>query len=293
MELSTSTNLCAFTATRQRLPVEFCIGTLARAGYRVLDMNFCIAMNPDSPLRGDGWEAYIRSIGNLAERLGVRFSQSHLPYYDVERLRGTPQAALMEELIRRSIIGTRMLGARWAVTHPFTLYDRAEDEAACRDANLAYYSRHLATARENGVGIALETDFDLPGQRIYCGRVTELIALCDAFRDPEHIGICYDFGHANLNADGLTHRQRLNLVGSRLQAVHVQDNHGAEDEHLLPFFGSIDWADAMAGLRDIGFDNDLTFEVQEFGRCLPRDMKHLTAELSIEVGRRLMAMAGR
>lgn len=290
MQLSTSTNICAFTATRRRLPVEFCIEECAKAGYKVLDMNFCIAMNPESPLRGDGWEDYIRSIGELAARLGVTFSQSHLPYYDVDKMRGTAQAEMMEELIRRSIIGTRMLGIRWTVTHPFTLYSQAKDENACREANLAYYRRHLITARENGVGIALETDFDLPDQKIYCSRVDELIRLCDAFGDPEHIGICYDFGHANLQTDGLTHREKLNLIGRRLQAVHVQDNHGNEDEHFLPFFGSIDWADAMAGLADIGYDNDLTFEVQEFGRTLPQDMKHLTVELSIAIGKRLMEM---
>ena len=52
MELSTSTNICAFQRGRDRLPVEFSIQTCAEAGYRVLDINFCMAMNPDSPLAG-------------------------------------------------------------------------------------------------------------------------------------------------------------------------------------------------------------------------------------------------
>ena len=184
MELSTSTNLCAFTAGRERLPVEFCIDTLADAGYRVLDMNFCVAMNPDSPMRGDQWERYVQAIGEQAARRGIRFTQSHLPYYDVDRCKGSEKAELMEELIRRSIIGTRMLGIRWAVTHPFTLWDQTYDPEACRSANLNYYVRHLQTAKENGVGIALETDFDLPERRIYCGHVSELIELCDAFGEP-------------------------------------------------------------------------------------------------------------
>jgi len=290
MELSTSTNICAFTATRERMPVEFCIERCAEAGYRVLDMNFCIAMNPVSPMRDDHWQDYIASISALAKRLGIRFSQSHLPYYDVDRIKDLPQAEIMEELIRRSIIGSRMLGVRWAVTHPFTVYSDAENEQANLDANLAYYTKHLKTARENGVGIALETDYDLPHQRIYCGRIDELARLCDAFNDPGYIGICYDFGHANLQSGNETHRQKLNRIGARLTAVHVQDNHGRADEHLLPFFGSIDWQNAMQGLHDIGYDNDFTFEVQEFGRCLPPDMKHLTVALSVEVGKRLISM---
>ena len=290
MLLSTSTNICAFTATRRRLPVEFCIEQCAKAGYKVLDFNFCIAMNPDSPLRGDNWRQYIDSVAELSARLGVRFSQSHLPYYDVDKKKGTEEARLMEELIRRSILGSRVLGVRWAVTHPFTVYAHAEDEKVNRSANLTYYAPHMELAQKNGVGIALETDFDLPHQKIYCSDIGELIRLCDAFDAPQTAGICYDFGHANLQKDKSTHREKLNRIGSRLKAVHVQDNHGTEDEHLLPFFGSIDWDDAMAGLRDIGYDYDLTFEVQEFGRCLPIDMKHLTVKLSRAVGQRLLDM---
>ena len=112
--------------------------------------------------------------------------------------------------------------------------------------------------------------------------------LCDAFGDPEHVGICYDFGHANLT--GGSHRQNLNAIGKRLKAVHVQDNHGQSDEHLLPFFGSIDWEQAMLGLAESGYTGDLTFEIQEYGRYLPRDMKHLAVEQSLAVGERLLTL---
>ena len=292
MEISTSTNICAFQRGRQRLPVEFSIETCAKAGYRVLDINFCMAMNPESPLRGPDWEAYVRSIGELARRYGITFNQSHLPYYDVCAQAGTPQAKVMEELIRRSILGTAMLGARWAVTHPFTVFAAGQDMAASRQANLRYYAPHVETARACGVGIALENDFEYyPGQfraRVYCASVYELIDLCDAFHDPEHVGICYDFGHANLT--GGFHRQNLNAIGKRLKAIHVQDNHGQSDEHLLPFYGSIDWEQAMRGLAESGYEGDLTFEIQEFGRYLPKDMKHLAVEQSLAVGERLIAL---
>ena len=287
MELSTSTNICAFQRGRQRLPVEFSMETCARAGYRVLDINFCMAMNPESPLRGADWESYVRSIGRLARSLGIRFNQSHLPYYDVCKYRDTETAALMEELIRRSIIGSAMLGARWAVTHPFSL--PGGDPSACLQANLRYFEPHVALAKQQGVGIALENDFDFPpGNRSYCARAEELTGLCDAFGDPDHVGVCYDFGHGNLA--GGSHRKNLNLIGKRLAAVHVQDNHGQADEHLLPFFGSIDWEDAMAGLAESGYRGDLTFEIQEFGRYLPRDMKYIAVEASIPVGKRLIAL---
>ena len=98
---------------------------------------------------------------------------------------------------------------------------------------------------------------------------------------------CYDFGHANLGGHDF-HRQNLNIIGSRLHAIHVQDNHGVADEHLMPFHGNIDWAEAMAGLADIGYDGDLTYEIQEFGRYLPNDQKHLVVEYSIKIGKVLV-----
>ena len=288
MQISTSTNICAFQRGRERLNVEFSIDECAKAGYRVLDMNFCIAMNPTSEMRGDDWQAYVRHIGEYAAARGIEFRQSHLPYYDV----GEGVQPVMEELIKRSIIGSKMLGVKWCVTHPFTVYPAGGDEKENLKANLDYYAPHVALAREMGVGIALENDFEYnrrqPRQRVYCASVHELCALTDAFRDPEHVGVCYDFGHANLV--GGFHRKNLHAIGQRLKAIHVQDNHGETDEHLLPLYGTTDWNECMTALKEIGWQGDLTFEVQEFGRYLPREMKHLAVEQSVEVGKYLISL---
>lgn len=289
MELSTSTNICAFGPGMTRYPVENSIRDCAEAGYRVLDINFCMAMNPDSPMRGDGWEDYVRSIGRLAGECGIRFSQSHLPYYDVGGEKDPGRIGTMETLITRSIRASAMLGARWAVTHPFT---PSEAGNAPLEKNLEYFYPKVRLAAEGGIGIALENDFgiaDNKGTPVYCADPGELCSLVDAFADAAHVGACYDFGHANLAAPG-RHRADLNLLGSRVKVLHVQDNHGERDEHLLPFFGSIDWRNAMAGLADIRFPGELTFEIQEFGRYLPPDMKKLVVRLSLEVGQRLREM---
>lgn len=289
MEISTSTNICAFQPGRERNPFDFCIETCARAGYRVLDINFCEAMNPRSRMRDDDWEDYVRHIAALGERFNVVFRQSHLPYYDVFAERDADKIRTMEELIRRSIIASAMLGVEWTVTHPGTVYGAGPDTTVSLERNLEYYAKHVATARANGIGIALENDFEYrsaPYQRIFCASPHELVELVDGFADPEHVGVCYDFGHGNL-AGGF-HRQNLNIIGPRLRAIHVQDNHGMADEHLMPFHGNIDWAEAMAGLADIGYRGDLTYEIQEFGRYLPNEHKHLVVEYSLQVGRVLV-----
>lgn len=291
MEISTSTNICAFQPGRERNPFDFCIAECAKAGYRVLDINLCEAMNPHSRMRDDDWESYVEDIARLGERWNVVFRQSHLPYYDIFAENDEEKVRTMEKLIRRSIIASGRLGVRWAVTHPGTVYSAGHDMRVSLERNLEYYSGHLKAARESGIGIALENDFEYrsaPYQRIFCANVHELVELVDAFNDPEHIGACYDFGHGNLC--GPFHRQNLNVIGHRLRAIHVQDNHGTSDEHLMPFHGNINWQEAMAGLADIGYDGDLTYEIQEFGRYFPNDQKHLVVEYSLKVGRVLVDM---
>ena len=270
--------------------MEFCIRQCAQGGYRTLDINFCEAMNPWSRMRQEDWQEYVRELGTLAASLGVSFHQSHLPYYDIFR---HPQPdETMELLIERSLTASAMLGVKWCVTHPGTVYTGGADLSVQIRSNVEYYSRHLNTARRLGVGICLENDFGhVPGKPdvpLFCGDIEELITLADAFSD-DALAICYDFGHANLCPDP-DHRGNLNRIGHRLKAVHVQDNHGRTDEHLMPFYGTIDWTQAMAGLADIGFPGPLTYEIQEHGRNLPNREKHRVVTESLEVGARLAAL---
>ena len=288
MRLSTSTNICAFTATRERLPVYFCIDTCAEAGYRALDINWCMAMNPDSPLARDGWERYVDGIGERAASRGIVFSQAHLPYYDLFSHAVSPEsAARTDALIGRCIEASRRLRVPWAVVHPGV----PRDLDAFARLNVARLTPHVERAARLNVGLALENvETPPPGapRDAPDASVSRLAALIDAFDEPL-VGACYDFGHAHLF--GGDHRGNLRRLGARVKALHVHDNHGAADEHLMPFFGNIDWQSAMAGLRDIGYQGDLTFEIQEFGRNLPKDLKHTVVEQSLAVGQRLLDYA--
>lgn len=291
MLLSTSTNLFAFTPTKERLPMKYCIEACAEAGYKVVDINFCECMNPRSRMRDDDWEKYVDELGELGAKLGLKYTQSHLPYYDLFNDKISDEhKELMEELIRRSIIASSTLGIRWTVTHPATYYPAGQDMSVSKRKNIEYYSKHVENAVKHNIGIALENDFEYksaPYQHIYCANIFEQTDLIDSFNDPEYVGACYDFGHANMT--GGFHRQNLNILGSRLKAVHVADNKGLADEHLLPFHGNIDWKDAMAGLADIDYQGELTYEIQEFGRYYPKEFKDIVGRLSVEVGNILIS----
>lgn len=72
------------------------------------------------------------------------------------------------------------------------------------------------------------------------------------------VGICLDYGHANLMTDI---GDAIETVSGHLWTTHVHDNHGKRDEHLVPYGGSIDWDAAMMATQKIGYDGMLMFEV--------------------------------
>ncbi|MCX7591882.1 MAG: sugar phosphate isomerase/epimerase, partial [Kiritimatiellae bacterium] len=87
-------------------------------------------------------------------------------------------------------------------------------------------------ARHLGVRIALEN-----------GRFDEIGVILAEY-SPLFIGLCYDSGHGNLIPDGL---DRLSEWAHRLISVHLHDNDGREDQHRLPFTGTVDW-ERLAGI---------------------------------------------
>lgn len=78
----------------------------------------------------------------------------------------------------------------------------------------------------------------------------------------DRLGFCYDSGHEQYkhpNADCLVR------YGDKLFAVHLDDNFGEDDTHLLPFDGNINWASVMDKLKKCRDIRYLTLEV-DFNR---------------------------
>lgn len=58
-----------------------------------------------------------------------------------------------------------------------------------------------------------------------------------------NLGFCYDSSHDAIASD--YRGQSLERWGSRLATTHFSDNHGINDDHLLPGYGNIDWQKIM------------------------------------------------
>lgn len=87
----------------------------------------------------------------------------------------------------------------------------------------------LPFAQRLGVRIAIENmendDFDM------------LTTMLNEY-DSNALGLCYDSGHGHIDGRGL---ENLERVKERLIAIHLHDNDGKDDQHKIPFTGTVDW----------------------------------------------------
>jgi sugar phosphate isomerase/epimerase len=91
-----------------------------------------------------------------------------------------------------------------------------------------------------------------------------LVAMLDDELDVNHPGICLDFGHAHLLGDV---GDAVETVAEHIIATHVHDNHGRDDEHLVPYRGSIDWDQALVTMQKIGYEGTYLMELAGTGEA--------------------------
>ena len=107
-----------------------------------------------------------------------------------------------------------------------------EKQLALRGAAIAQLEQHI---RGTGIVICLENLFSKPMLRSADG----ILELIEAAGNGPQLGVCLDIGHLHrVRSHGLcsdSSRDFIRKAGSRLKALHVHDNLGDTDDHLLPF----------------------------------------------------------
>ena len=86
--------------------------------------------------------------------------------------------------------------------------------------------------------------------------------------DSERFKLCYDTGHENC----FSKTDMLEKYGERLIALHLHDNLGSHDDHLIPGDGEIDWQDVARKIKNTGFCGSVTLECTNTGQELYKDM---------------------
>jgi sugar phosphate isomerase/epimerase len=109
------------------------------------------------------------------------------------------------------------------------------------------YTVLVSYARERGVKVAVE-NIDEP----YSFPILQTL-----FDHVNELTFCFDTGHAQKYQVWNHYIPRY--IG-RISALHIHDNHGEIDEHLIPGDGIIDFSDLCARLESAGYNGYLGVE---------------------------------
>jgi protein FrlC len=123
----------------------------------------------------------------------------------------------------------------------------------------------LEYAAEKGVALLIE-----PAHRFESNLI---LTVQDGLRmieemGSDQLGILLDTGHASVNGEDLA-QAVLSLRGVPLH-IHIDDNDGASDAHLVPGDGEIDFAPFVRALREIGYTGFVSAELS-FGYTVDPD----------------------
>lgn len=75
----------------------------------------------------------------------------------------------------------------------------------------------------------------------------------------DNVGVCFDTSHANIAGNLYS---ILEKYGDRIIAVHISDNKGLLDDHMLPFEGMIDWDNIMKHFAEKPYTGNFLLEVE-------------------------------
>ena len=271
---------------------------IRECGFEGVDYNIDNFLRPRKLLEGESYPFYEQSIEEILAyykpvkeaivRNQVEFSQMHAPFPLYVEGRDDINDYLIT-VVDKTCAVCQYLGCPALVVHPFT-HPVKETE---REINLQMYRKMMPSAKKYGVKLCLENMFTNYKGHIIEGACADVSEVCwyidtlNAEAGEEIFGYCLDIGHANLMGRNI--REFIKGLGSRLTILHIHDNMGNKDSHLIPYTqdnpGGVDWDGVVEGLRTIGYTGTLSFETFHGIDLLPEDVKADGLKLVSAIGR--------
>jgi len=224
------------------------VGQIREGGFNALEV-FCSRAHFDYAAKQD-----VRALAALLEANQMKLDSLHAPTSkdsSATRESGQPLSICEVEKVRRieamdefkrAIDVSEDLPFSRMVLHMGGSRETADPRK--RDAAFSTLEHLVLHAHHAGVTLAVENTTSEMGDPAY------LRAFVDETR-LTGLRFNFDVGHANL-ADGPA-EERLEKSFAPMKelvaSVHLHDNHGDKDEHLLPYEGSIDWGAAILLLK--------------------------------------------
>ena len=248
---------------------------LREAGFEALDWNIDHAWNQakirKGELSGCVFEkspeevlAYYAEEIEIIRKNGFVISQAHAPF--PAHVKGVPELeAYAAEIYKGCIRLCDTVGCKNLIIHGISCnYDEPDmTPEVVWEKNMTLYSSLIPVLQETNVTVCVENLFvgGNPVTEGTCCDPNEAVKMIDTLNEMAGktcFGLCLDTGHLNLLHKNVTNY--IHTVGKRLAALHMHDNDGVSDQHLMPFVGKFRWNEFLAAMKDIGYDGDLSFE---------------------------------
>lgn len=278
MKLATTTGDFAAYTPSQAEAMQY----IREAGFSCADYNFGSDYAARTGVYGPDPKAYFEEIRCAADALGLQLVQAHSP---MGRPIAADNAAFIEDTLR-CVDACGAWGIPNLVVHSGYLPGLSVEETYAK--NKLFFQPLLARAEQYGVNILVENFNKRCVDGLYwIDNAADLRGLIDYVDHPLFHAV-WDAGHANMQT--MPQDEELLLLGSHVRALHIHDNSGGKenDEHLLPFLGTVNLDAVMNGLQKIGYKGYFTFEVgriftpAENRRPYPADTRLQAAPLELK-----------
>lgn len=190
----------------------------------------------------------------MCKQKGLNIIFAHLGYQNINTI-WTNEGEHFTERYKKNILDLHNLGIDMVVMHASAKWVAPEPN----EIGLNRFKEVIEYAKSLGVKVAMENT-----------KISEHLEYVLNNIDSENLGVCFDLGHYHCNSKD---KWNVTKFKNRIFCVHIHDNNGVDDQHLLPFDGNINWNEYMKLLNDLNYHGPITMEL-----CYRNDYNSISPE---------------
>lgn len=254
---------------------EKALALLKESGFDAVDYSF-FWQDPANSILDDSYLERAEKTKKLLAEYDLVCNQAHAPLGNAT-IKGSVDLSNTEfRDIVRAMEYASVIGAKHIVVHGQKVSNGINEAAV----NVEYYQRFEPYAKKFGVKVAVENLFGTLTTPNKMNAVLEQL-------DPDCFVALVDVGHSNLRHIAPESFIRKILPG-RLQGLHIHDNRGEKDEHIVPGLGNIQWEYVLEALAEVNYPGDFTMELPGFISKYAPAMLPEALAFAAGIGRKMM-----
>lgn len=253
---------------------------LRDVGFDAVDFDLRRGAKAPFPTKDEA-DAIIENAKIHLSANGIVCEQAHGPF----GMKETCALDMSDEIFARTVNSFYQyarLGAKYVVVHPFGVADPEKDEVP---GNVEMYRALLPYAKDAGVKIATENVFHRTMQT-----PEKINRLLHTVAD-EDLVVCFDTGHSTVV--GTPPEEFISKLDPHfLQVLHLHDNDGVHDRHMLPYTGVMKWDKIIDALKAADYKGNVNLEIPLYIEGMCKEALPEAMVLAAKVGRHIAEKLG-